>query len=132
MHTAYEALQPLRVKAEVSCFKLKGEDFHSRHTDIDFCALVGDEKVHTTCALFGVYDGHGGKRAAEFASKQVRLARATHVNACMYAGLYTATFAIAAPSGFAHASRVQWVDSEYRSFGLLAVSLWCHPSSPHR
>lgn len=73
MPTVYEGLQPIYAKAEVSCFKLKGEDYHSKVCDIPISGHVSGEQVHTTCAFFGVYDGHGGKKAAEFASKQVRV-----------------------------------------------------------
>ena len=71
MAMSYDSLQQLRTKAEVSCFKLKGEDFHCKLTEVIVSAIVGGEKVQTTCALLGVFDGHGGKRAADFACKQV-------------------------------------------------------------
>jgi serine/threonine protein phosphatase PrpC len=77
MPTLYEGLQPLYAKAEVSCFKLKGEDFHSRHADVHVSATVAGESVHATCAMFAVLDGHGGKAAAEFASKQARTLQAS-------------------------------------------------------
>jgi hypothetical protein len=71
MPTVYEALQPLHVKAEASCFKLKGEDFHTRSPAVDISAVVAGITVSTRCAIFGVFDGHGGKRAADVTSKKV-------------------------------------------------------------
>lgn len=59
------------VKAEVSCFKLKGEDFHFIK-DLTATATVHGDEVSTCYCLVGVFDGHGGKRCAEFASKKVQ------------------------------------------------------------
>lgn len=64
--------QPLLVKAELSCFKLKGEDYHVRQTDLSFSAKVAGTHLQAPCALLAVFDGHGGKKAAEYAAKQVR------------------------------------------------------------
>ena len=72
MPTAYEGLRPLLVKAEVSCFKLKGEDFHSKQCDIHVEGVVQGVQVSTTCALLAIFDGHGGRKAADFANKQVQ------------------------------------------------------------
>lgn len=57
------------VKAEISCFKLKGEDFHFiKH--FTSSATILDDHVSVCYWLLGVFDGHGGKRCAEFAAKQ--------------------------------------------------------------
>jgi hypothetical protein len=72
MHLA-NGLDPLHVKSEVSCFKLKGEDYHCCKPSVPVTACIAGHEVSCTYAIFGVFDGHGGKRAAEFSSKQVRL-----------------------------------------------------------
>lgn len=86
MPTVHEALQPLYAKAEVSCFKLKGEDFHTKSPAVDISAVVAGITVSTRCAFFGVFDGHGGKRAADVASKEVRTAWA--LAGCTFWGMY--------------------------------------------
>ena len=58
------------VKAEVSCFNLKGEDYHFIKKMLT-SAIAFDERVEIHYVMLGVFDGHGGKRCAEFASKQV-------------------------------------------------------------
>jgi serine/threonine protein phosphatase PrpC len=71
MPTVYEGLSPLHSKAEVSCFKLKGEDFHTKQCHIEVTGEVDGCKASTALALFAIFDGHGGKEAADFANKQV-------------------------------------------------------------
>lgn len=62
------------VKAEVSCFKLKGEDFHFIKNLVATTTFHGDQVSKSYC-LVGVFDGHGGKRCAEFTSKKVQSKR---------------------------------------------------------
>ena len=88
-------------KVEVSCFKLKGvslspcdhcsmyclsirscsvpkppvqlqEDYHFCHTSEPAQGSIDGSLVSVDYAIAGVLDGHGGKKAAEFSSKQVR------------------------------------------------------------
>lgn len=85
-------------KSEVSCFKLKGvrsrqkqmialslrllfffteaasimqEDYHFSHTGQRAECCIDGQSVTVEYTLLGVLDGHGGKKAAEFSSKQV-------------------------------------------------------------
>lgn len=60
----------MHVKAEVSCFRLKGEDFHFIKR-LKSAANVLGEHVRIEFSLVGVCDGHGGRKCAEFVSKQV-------------------------------------------------------------
>jgi hypothetical protein len=71
MPTVYAGLNTLHAKAEVSCFKLKGEDFHTKQCQVEVDGIINGCKTSTTIAVFAVFDGHGGKRAADFANKQV-------------------------------------------------------------
>jgi serine/threonine protein phosphatase PrpC len=71
MPTVYAGLNTLHSKAEVSCFKLKGEDFHTKQCQVEVDGIINGCKTSTTIAIFAVFDGHGGKRAADFANKQV-------------------------------------------------------------
>lgn len=76
----------LRCKAEISCFKIKGEDYHYVNPAGQLCALVDGEPAACAVGLFAVFDGHGGRRAADFASKQVcGAARARYGRQCRQA-----------------------------------------------
>eukprot|EP00892_Ulva_mutabilis_P006457 jgi/Ulvmu1/4183/UM019_0162.1 len=61
--------ETFHVKAEVSCFKLKGEDFHFIK-NLTASATVCGETVGVSYVILGVFDGHGGKRCADYVAKQ--------------------------------------------------------------
>lgn len=47
------------------------EDTHFTHLSQQGRARVGDAEVTVAYSIVGVFDGHGGKRAADYSSKQV-------------------------------------------------------------
>ena len=51
---------------------LMQEDYHFTHTGQQAECCIDGQTVKVEYTLIGVLDGHGGKKAAEFSSKQVR------------------------------------------------------------
>lgn len=71
MDIVYDCTQKLFVRGQVDKFNLKGEDFHCVQPENVISALVEGVPAEVNCAIFGVFDGHGGKQASQFSSKQV-------------------------------------------------------------
>ena len=72
MSTVYDSCTKPVVRAHYDRFVLKGEDFQCAHPALEISVVYGDVDVTLCVAIFGVFDGHGGKSAAQFAAKQVR------------------------------------------------------------
>lgn len=58
------------------------EDAHT--IELDFCSTDGNEK--SNCVFLGVYDGHGGRRAADYVAHNLPIKCTDQENFCQDTG----------------------------------------------